>query len=65
MQQLWHGFGTSSRVVDVLKADNTLMLEHVFDGRELNMDYAKSTLKYVAKLWGNTVKLKTKQFNGI
>lgn len=52
------------RVVDVLKADNTLMLEHVFDGRELNMDYVKSTLKYVAKLWGNTVKLKTKQFNG-
>lgn len=52
------------RVVDVVKTDNTLMLEHVFDGRELDLEYAKYTLKYVAKLWGSTVKLKTKQYNG-
>jgi stage V sporulation protein R len=51
------------RVVDVLKEDKTLVLEHVYDGRELSMDYAKYTLKYVAQLWGHTVKLKTKQYD--
>ena len=51
------------RVLDVSREDKTLMLEHVFDGRELNMDYAKATLKYVTQLWGHNVKLKTKQHN--
>ncbi|MDP4089420.1 MAG: SpoVR family protein, partial [Bacillota bacterium] len=51
------------RVVDVTKEDKTIMLEHVFDGRELNMDYARSTLKYVAQLWGHSVKLKSRQHN--
>ncbi|WP_163192921.1 SpoVR family protein [Clostridium thermarum] len=51
------------RVVDVSKEDKTLVLEHVYDGRELSMDYAKATLKYVAQLWGHNVKLKTKQYD--
>ncbi|MEN6414564.1 MAG: SpoVR family protein [Veillonellales bacterium] len=38
----------------------TLILEHVFDGRELELTYAKETLKSVAELWGNKVELKTK-----
>ena len=41
--------------------DKTLILEHVFDGRELNIDYAEATLKYIYELWGHTVTLKTTQ----
>ena len=48
------------RVVDLNKQDNTLTLEHVFDGRELELSYAKETLKYIQTLWGHTVKLITK-----
>ncbi|MGL5647525.1 MAG: SpoVR family protein [Clostridium sp.] len=48
------------RVVDLNKRDNTLTLEHVFDGRELEMSYAKETLKYITKLWGYKVNLNTK-----
>ena len=50
------------QVVEVLKEDKTLILEHVYDGRELNMDYAKSTMKYIAQLWGRPVKLRTRQY---
>lgn len=38
----------------------TLVLEHIFDGRDLELTYAKETLKYVAELWGNKVELKTR-----
>lgn len=51
------------RVVDTDKTDKTLILEHVFDGRELNGDYARATLKHVSQLWGRSVKLKTRQHN--
>ena len=37
-----------------------LVLEHDFDGRELDMGYANETIKYVNKLWGGQVNLKTK-----
>jgi stage V sporulation protein R len=47
------------RVIDMAKKDKTLTLEHVFDGRELQMEYAESTLKYVKELWGFRVQLKT------
>ena len=36
-----------------------LILEHSFDGRELELKYAQETLKYVADLWGDTVELIT------
>ena len=49
------------RVTEMLQKDKTLMLEHVFDGRELNIDYAQATLKYIYELWGHTVNLKTSQ----
>jgi len=49
------------RVIEMSKNDKTLMLEHVFDGRELNSSYAEATLKYVYELWGHTVTLKTTQ----
>lgn len=37
----------------------TLILEHQYDGRELELNYARETLKYAAHLWGGTVKLPT------
>lgn len=52
------------RVIDLDKNDNTLTLEHVFDGRELEMSYAKQTLKYIQSLWGRNVKLKTSTKDG-
>ena len=38
----------------------TLILEHVFDGRELELNYAQRTLKYTVELWGGKVVLQTK-----
>lgn len=52
------------RVIDMDKTDNTLTLEHVFDGRELEMSYAKQTLKYIQALWGRNVKLVSKTKEG-
>ena len=39
--------------------NGTLVLEHEYDGRELEINYAKETIKYVAVLWGARVELKT------
>lgn len=47
------------RVVEVSKKDKSLHLEHVFDGRELNLDYAEATLKHVVDIWGYQVVLRT------
>ena len=52
------------RVIDYNLKDNTLTLEHVFDGRELELLYAKQTLKHLQSLWGNPVKLITKSKDG-
>lgn len=52
------------RVVDLNRKDGSLTLEHVFDGRELDGNYAKETLKYVAELWGRKVILSTKNKDG-
>ncbi|MBU3143316.1 SpoVR family protein [Clostridium sp. CF012] len=49
------------RVAEMSQKDKTLILEHVFDGRELNINYAEATLKYIYELWGHTVTLKTTQ----
>ncbi|BBB92719.1 MAG TPA: SpoVR family protein [Methylomusa anaerophila] len=38
----------------------TLVLEHDFDGRELELQYAQQTLKYIVDLWGGKVVLHTK-----
>lgn len=47
------------QIKDVVSAENTLVLEHVEDGRELNLAYATETLKYVQTLWGGKVILLT------
>ena len=52
------------RIVDLDRKDGTLTLEHVFDGRELELLYAKETLKYLFDLWGRKVLLKTKTREG-
>jgi stage V sporulation protein R len=48
------------RVVDLNKKNYNLTLENVYDGRALEISYAKETLKYVQELWGHDVKLITK-----
>lgn len=47
------------RVTDMNLKTRILQLEHVFDGRELNLEYAEATLKHVQELWGRTVTLTT------
>jgi len=47
------------RVVDMARKDKTLLLEHVFDGRELHLDYAYATIKHIVELWGHPVNLQT------
>ena len=48
------------RVTELLLNDNTLILEHVFDGRELKLSYAEQTLKHIQDLWKGKVILKTR-----
>ncbi|WP_300381906.1 SpoVR family protein [Clostridium sp.] len=52
----------SMPIIRVLKVEKngSLILEHLFDGRELDLDYAKETLKYINILWGKPIKLRTK-----
>ena len=52
------------RVIDLNKRDNTLTLEHIYDGRELELVYAKETLKYLQALWGHKVRIITKAKDG-
>ncbi|MEQ8154336.1 MAG: SpoVR family protein [Clostridiaceae bacterium] len=52
------------RVIDFNEKDHTITLEHLFDGRELELSYAKETLKYIQELWGRRVVLLTKGANG-
>lgn len=47
------------RIIDWNQKDNTLLLEHLFDGRELDIQYANETLRYLADLWGAKVMLNT------
>lgn len=48
------------RVIELNTRDFTLTLEHLFDGRELEVAYAKETLKHVQQLWGRKVRLLTR-----
>lgn len=48
------------RVIDLNKKNYMLTLENIFDGRALELSYAKETLKYIQELWGHDVKLITK-----
>lgn len=52
------------RVKELNQNDHSLILEHVYDGRELELSYAKETIKYIESLWGHTVKMITKGKDG-
>ncbi len=47
------------RITDWNQKDNTLLLEHIFDGRELEMQYANETLKHFVDIWDGKVMLNT------
>lgn len=49
------------RVAEMSNKDKSLILEHIYDGRELNIDYAEATIKYIYELWGHTVILNTNE----
>ena len=55
------GFGNLPvvRVTDWNQKENILLLEHVFDGRELDVQYANETLKHFVDLWESKVILNT------
>lgn len=46
-------------VTDLNRKDNTLVLTHEFDGRELELGYAYETLKHIVDLWSGKVILYT------
>jgi stage V sporulation protein R len=55
------GFGSLPvvRVIDWNQKENTLLLEHMYDGRELDLQYANETLKHLVDLWEGRVILNT------
>lgn len=50
-------------VIKVIDSDythnHTLLLKHAHDGRDLQLEYAEKTLKYLHQLWGRDVALET------
>jgi|LSQX01.3.fsa_nt_gb stage V sporulation protein R len=46
-------------VKDWNQKENTLLLEHIYDGRELDFQYANETLKHLVDLWEGKVILNT------
>lgn len=47
-------------VLEWVRKDNTLILEHRYDGREIELAYAYETLKHIVDLWDGRVMLATK-----
>lgn len=48
------------KVIEWIQKENTLVLKHEFDGRELDLSYAYETLKYLVDLWNGKVILHTR-----
>ncbi len=48
-------------ITEMNKFDRTLYLEHIYDGKELQLEYAENTLKYLSQLWKHKIVLKTKR----
>ena len=44
---------------EILPNDNTLIMRHEFDGRELDLEYAEQVCKNVSELWGSNIKFFT------
>ncbi|NJD02333.1 MAG: SpoVR family protein [Ruminiclostridium sp.] len=47
------------KVIEMVQKDNTLILEHQYDGRELELDYAYETVKHLVDLWEGKVMVAT------
>lgn len=47
------------QVTDWIQKENSLLLEHVYDSRELELNYANETLRHLVDLWGGRVILNT------
>lgn len=47
------------RVMEVKSKNDILFLDHEWNSRELNMEYAHQTLKHIAFLWKSKVQLRT------
>lgn len=47
------------KVIEMVRKDNTLILEHDYDGRELELNYAFETIKHIVDLWDGKVMLAT------
>lgn len=47
------------RVAEWVKKDDSLLLEHLYDNRELELSYAYETLKHMVDLWDGKVMLET------
>jgi stage V sporulation protein R len=63
-ETLLKGVGTASLpVIKIVDSDyqnrRVLYLQHDYDGRELDIDYAEKTLRYMQQLWGYEVILET------
>lgn len=57
----WVGMGSIPviRVTEWVQKDNSLILEHKYDGRDLELNYAYETLKHLVDLWNGKVILDT------
>ncbi len=47
------------KVIEYVQKDNTLILEHEYTGRELELSYTYETLKHIVDLWDGKVMLDT------
>lgn len=47
------------KVVEMKSNEKILLLEHEWEGKDLQLQYAHETLKYIARLWGGKVRLRT------
>ena len=47
------------KVIEMVQKDNTLILEHQYDGRELELNYAYETIKHIADLWDGKIMVAT------
>lgn len=54
------GLGGIPLIQPIGVENDTLLLEHVYDQRELELNYAQESLKYIVDLWGGKVDLRTK-----
>ncbi len=51
------------KIVEVEEKNGVLMLEHEWDGRDLQSEYAQQTLKQVANIWGRKIRMRTRVKN--